>query len=179
MNDKALFTLLRSLLLAEFAEQDVPLPGGVLRANQVERQGTQTAACLYFYKINATRYGFPEVRDVYDAEVGDVVETATQNYRTTLQFEAWVPQANEATERTPADYVELAADLLSLPASIETLQAAGVGLEKIADIRNPYFQDDRNQNSASPSFDVTFTHKRVVVKRRPAVQTIEPGVYRV
>ena len=179
MNDKALFALVRGLLIAEFAEQAVPLPGGVLRANQVQRQGTQTDACLYFYKLNSVRYGSPEVTDKYDADAGDIVETTTQNYRTFLQFEAWVPQTNSESERTPADYVEMAADLISLPASIEALQAAGVGLERITDVRNPYFLDDRNQNSASPSFDVTFTHKRVVVKRRPAVQTIVPGVYRV
>lgn len=177
MNDNALFAVVRQLLLDAFTAQGVSLPGGVIQANQTKRHGVQDAATLYFFKVSSRRLGGVQVASV--PAVSGVDETSRQQYETVVQFEAWVPQTDSPTERTAADYVELAADILATPSSVEKLAAQGVGILRITDIRNPYFVDDRDQNSASPSFDLTLTHKRAITTNGPGVDHIEAGHFQV
>lgn len=103
-----------------------------------------------------------------------MVHTETQQYETTFQFSALATQ-NPATptQYTASDVVNLIASILQSSVTIAALQAHGVGIERITDVRNPYFLDDRDRYEASPSFDVTVTHKQVVVTTTPIVRSTE------
>lgn len=179
MNDNALFTLLRSILTSGFTAQGVALPGSVLQSFQPSRHGGQTGAALYLFKVDSHRYGAPQLGQVYDEDDDVFIETQTQQFETVFQLSAIVPQTDSATELTSADYVELAAAILSSTGTIGTLRAQGVGIMRIADIRNPYFTDDEGENQASPSFDFTITHKKAIVAQKPAAQFVTGGHYQV
>jgi hypothetical protein len=80
------------------------------------------------------------------------------------------------TQYTASDILNLIASILQSDASIAAFQAQGVGVLRVTGVRNPYFLDDRQQNEACPSLDVTFTHKQVVASTAPVVQSVDVQV---
>jgi hypothetical protein len=101
-----------------------------------------------------------------------MVHTEEQQYETTFQLSALATQ-NPATptQYTASDICNLCAAILQSSVAIQTFEANGVGIERVTDVRNPYFDDDRQQNSASPSFDYCLTHKQTIKSTTPIIST--------
>jgi hypothetical protein len=101
---------------------------------------------------------------------GAQIYTETEQYATTFQISALATQdPSNPNQLTASDIVNLAVYVMQSAATITALEAQGVGVLNIQQVRNPYFSDDRQRYEASPSADFTLTHKQIVTTVIPVV----------
>ena len=102
--------------------------------------------------------------------IAGMAYTETQQYLTTFQFSALATQdPSNITGLTASDIANLAASIMQSLSTITALEALGIGVLKIGEIRNPPFSDDRERWSYAPNFDCTFSTKQVVSSVQPVV----------
>lgn len=179
MLDNALIALVIKTVIAGEAIAGIP-DTPVKQAFQPTQQGANTKPTAYLYKIGDRRYGFVRRTDCWDVERSQIIHTELQKYETTFQISALATQ-NPATptQYTDSDILNLVASILQSSTAIAILRAAGVGIERVTDVRNPYFQDDRQRNEASPSFDFVLTHDQIIKSTTPIVESTEINIYEI
>jgi len=108
------------------------------------------------------------------------VTVEEQVYESTFQVSALATQdpANP-NQLTASDIVNYGAYIMQSGVTVAAIEAQGVGILKIGDIRNPYFTDDRQRYEASPSFDFTLTHKQVIISAPPILSGETFNIYSV
>lgn len=147
---------------------------------QPTAQGANSDPTVYLSKISDQRYGWPQRKDEWDPDDEVMVHTETQQYQTMFQIEALVTQNPSTPDvMTAADVLNRIAYILQSAKTIAQLEAQGIGILRVTDIRNSYFQNDREQFQAAPSFDFTLTHKMIITSEEPAVETVEFQILRV
>jgi hypothetical protein len=173
MLDNALIKLLLSVIYEQEATAGIS-GTPIKQAFQPTRQGVNTQPTAYLYKISDSRIGFPYRSDIWDKAASRMVHTELQQYATTFQFSALATQDPQTpTQYTAADILNLIAYCLQSDAAVAALECQRVGILRVTDVRNPYFLDDRQQNEACPSFDVTLTHEQVIRSSIPIIETTE------
>lgn len=180
MNDKQLAALLMAQIKPAM-QATSGLSGVKLARNFQSRiQGANSSPYVYFVKVGDHRYGHPERKDEYAAGSGDFTHTEIQQYESTYQFSAWVPQdPKDVTGLTESDILNVVSGIMQSDALLAAFRAQGVGILRVTDVRNPYIVDDHDQFEAVPSFDVTLTHKRTSVSTIPAVAAYDLNLSRV
>jgi len=180
MNDKALFALIRSTLLPQFALYPETAGVQLARSFQPRQAGTPSGAALFFFKVGDKRYGWPKRFDLFN-EAGEVFDhELRQQYETTIQFDAWVPQdPAQATAPTESDVLNTVSGIIQSDTVVQAFRAAGVGLQRVTEVRNPFVVDDRDRFEAVPSFDIVVTHFRVLAATVPTVVTYDANIHRV
>lgn len=176
MNDKQLSTLIRAQL---FGAPD--LPGVQAQRNfQPRQQGANSSPTIYWVKLTEPRHGSPQRKEVWNDTTSQFDHAESQLVTALWQFMADIPQdpAN-ANELTESDVLAVACAIMQSDAVIATFKAAGVGIQRVTEVRNPQITDDRDRFSAMPSFDVTFSHYRTRVTTLPAVVTYDADIRRV
>lgn len=173
MLDNQLIALTISTIIAGEATANIPgLP--IKQAFQPTLQGVNTQPTAYMYKIGDKRFGTVHRSDVWNNDIPAMVHTETQQYETTFQISALATQDPKNTSAyTASDIINLVASILQSSTAIANLQANGVGIERVTEVRNPYFVDDRQQNEANPSFDFTLTHKQIITSTTPIIESTE------
>lgn len=173
MFDNVLIKLVIETIIAQEIIAGIPeLP--VSQAFQPTQQGVNKAATAYMHKLGDRRIGSPYRADVYDPVQSLEIHTELQQYETDFQFSVLSTQdPSDTTQKTASDIVNLIAYILQSSATIAALEARGVGVLRIQEIRNPYFKDDRDRFESNPSFDITFTHKQIISSSIPILQTTE------
>ena len=157
---------------------------------QPRQAGRQSDPTIYFVKISHKRYGFTGTRNTYvpptdpppppPAPLGSFLHEEVQAYEQRYQFMALVPQRpSDPFALTASDVLDTVAGIIGSDACRAALQAQGVGILRITDVRNPYFTNDQNRFEADPSFDVVFTHTRTLESSVPKVQAYDVNVVRV
>ena len=177
MLDNALIALVINTLIA--GEAIAGISGTpVKQAFQPTAQGANSQPTAYLHKLFDRRYGFLGRSDIWDST--QIVHTETQQYETTFQLSVLATQ-NPATpnQYTASDICNLCAAILQSSVSVASLQAQGVGIERITDVRNPSFLDDREQFEYSPNFDFVLTHKQIITSTTPILQSEELAIYTV
>ena len=180
MNDKQL----AALFMAELAPRIRAQPGlanvGLTRKFQPRMQGANTAPTVYFYKLPDHNHGWPKREDKYNAGGGLFQQTQRQLVESVFQFSAWIPQnPADAAGLSESDVLSVVSAIMQSDAILDAFRAAGVGIQRVADIRNPYFVDERDRFEAEPSFDITLSHYRTLASTLPAVDTYEANISRV
>jgi hypothetical protein len=146
----------------------------VKQAYQPTKQGANTQSTAYLFKVGGRRVGSPSRFDKWDSLLGTMTHTETQAYETTFQISALAIQdPSNTASKTASDILDAIAYILQSSTTLATLQENGVGMQRVTDVRNPYFEDDHEQFEASPSFDFVLTHKQVVTSVTPVVQSNE------
>ncbi len=178
MNDRPLFTLIKATMDAGLTR--VGLAVAVKQSFQTLQQGPNSTATVYLYKLFDMRHGSP--RRVYVPGVAyEMARTETQQMATTFQATVMVPPGNpaDANQLSASDVANTVAAIMQSDQGQAQLWAAGVGILRVTEVRNPPFVDDRKQFEFSPSFDFVLTHTRSLVSVAPAATTIESGFHRV
>lgn len=180
MNDKQLAALFMAQLLPAIQAAS-GLAGVKLARNfQPRQQGANNSPYVYFFKIGDHRYGHPEKKDVWNATAGTFDHIEIQQYESTYQFSAWVPQdPKDVTGLTESDILNTVSGIIQSDLILAAFRVQEVGILRVTDVRNPYIVDDRDRFEAVPSFDVILTHKRTSVSTIPAVVTYEANMGRV
>lgn len=176
MIDNDLFRLIISTITAQQLIAGIPnIP--ILQANQPTQQGVNSGATIYLYKIGDHRFGWPERIDTWNPDMASMDHVETQAYETMFQISAYSIQIpGTPTAPTASDILNSVAYILQSDTTISTFQTQGVGIERVQDIRNPYFNNDLARNQASPSFDFVLTHKQIITSGVPILQTTELNI---
>lgn len=175
MNDKQI----AMLIMAQIAPL---MPAGVALARnfQPTPQGAATLPYVYFFKIGTHRHGSPQRKDVWNATAQAFDHIESQKCEDTYQFSAWVPQVpTDTSALTESDVLNTICGIMQSDTILAAFRAAGVGILRVTDVRNPYIVDDRDRFEAVPTFDIVLTHDRQTVTTLPAVDTYEARVSRV
>ncbi len=136
---------------------------GVSQKEQPTQQGVTTVPQIFFEKLFDNGYGFPEVTHVFDDVNQIMTEVETQLTETTFQVSALVIQdPTDLTIPTASDVVNFCRGFLMARETIRAWKSVGVSILRVITVRNPYFEDDRHRNEATPSFDIVVTHNRVI-----------------
>ncbi len=167
MLDNPLIILLLSTINAQLAAAgiaDTP----IVQADQPTQQGVFTSPAGYLHKLGDVRRGSPQRSDIWDPMAETEVHTESQVYETTFQISTLAIQTpGNLTQKTASDIANALAYILQSETTIETLNAQGVGMLKISDVRNPYFKDDRDRFEASPNLDFTVCHNQTIITTAP------------
>ena len=151
----------------------------VKQMNQPTIQGANTKPTVYFQKIYNRRYGYMRREETWDPVAEDFIHTETQQYECAFQVIAQVTQnPSDLTIPTASDLVNAVAWILQASSTLDTLNAKGVGVLRITDVSNPYYTDDRDNFSASPTFDFVLVYSNTRVSVTPKITPpIVPGIY--
>jgi hypothetical protein len=179
MLDNQLIALVISTITAQEAAAGIP-GTPIAQAFQPTQQGVNTIPTAYIYKIGDRRYGSLRRSDCWNTETSQMVHTEEQQYETTFQLSTLATQ-NPATptQYTASDICNLCAAILQSSVTIQTFEANNVGIERVTDVRNPYFLDDRQRNEACPSFDFVLTHKQIITSTSPIISSTTVDIYEV
>ena len=171
MTDKEM----QRLIMATLAPM---MPAGLALARnyQPKQEGAPSIPAIYFVKIGDRRYGHPSRRDVWDVDQGVFVHTERQVYISTYQFQATEPTNQELTA---SDILNTVSGIIQSDKILSAFLAAGVGVQRVTDVRNPYIVDERDQFEAVPSFDIVLSHWRDTVASVPAAVALEINIGRV
>lgn len=180
MNDKEINALFMAKLFPAMQAQPDLYGVKLARNFQQTQQGAASNPYVYFVKIFDHRYGHVERREIWDNDAGDFRHEESQQYETTYQFSAWVPQdSKDVTSLTESDILNLVSGIMQSDALINAFRAAGAGILRVTDVSNPYIVDDRDRFEAVPTFDIVLTHKRIIASTTPAVVAYEANINRV
>ena len=160
MNDNQIIAILIQVIrtgLNLFGMNNV----SIKQNHQPVQTGVEPGPVVYLHKINAPRYGFPGRKDVFNNTTNVFDHTETIWRTPTFQVDGLATQ-NPAniTSLTASDIVEATADVLQSSATREALLVSGIGIERITNIRESYFSDERDRFEQSPSFDFTIDYRR-------------------
>ena len=151
----------------------------VTRSYQPRQNGVPTGPALFLSKISAPRYGFPGRRDVYNAQRGDFDHTESTWRTPTWQVDGLSTQdPRNLDQLTASDIVEAAADVLQQSSTRNALLQQKIGIQRITNIRENYFIDDRERHEQRPSFDFTLTYRREFTTTVPPVTSFTCKVRR-
>ncbi len=81
------------------------------------------------------------------------------------------------TELTAQDILYIISSSLQSAETIGTLGPLDMGILRITDLRNPYFENDASDFQSSPSFDFTVTHKHTTITSVPRIEFVEATTY--
>lgn len=179
MTDNELGILLRAQLLAGLTRQNQSsLP--VIGAYQPTTEGRESQAAIYFYPLADVRYGWQGRRREVDLQAGTITTTEQQLIESSFQVYALAPQdPTNLSLPTAKDLVNLAALICNSYPFVVGMRAGGAGIQRITQVRSPYFVNDRGQFEASPSFDITISHQRQIQEVTPVTEEVTHSIYRV
>lgn len=143
-------------------------------SNQPRQQGIPSGPTVFFTKIHDKRYGW------LGRFTKQTVHTETQWHETVFQVIALSVQNPLTPEQySAANLVNEVASILQSENTHNLLIAQNVGIYRISEIRNPWFQDDRDQFEASPTFDFTLTHLQTRVNSVPVISSYDVVIDRI
>ena len=181
--EKQLFRAIKSALDTGFAALAISV--GVKQNAQPVQQGVPSGPVILMELINHHRHGYSARTDVYVAPVppateGTFTHTESQVYESMFQLTCLSPQDPSNTgQLTAGDLANYASMIMQSDATITYMRGQGIGLERVSEVRNPKFSDDRDRFEATPSFDVILAHNFNVTSTNPMLQSEEFSIYRV
>lgn len=153
----------------------------VKQGYQPETIGANQGPTLYLAKLFDRRIGHVKRKDEeFNPVTGLITHEERQWYESTFQAMAIYPQiAADETGWTPSDLANIGAAIIQSDEAITALRAVGLGVLRVAEVRNPRFTNERDQFDAAPSFDFILAHEQVTLTTTPAAIATELRVERV
>ncbi|USN16331.1 hypothetical protein PLUTO_00150 [Luteibacter phage vB_LflM-Pluto] len=149
----------------------------VVQKQQPTQQGVPTSSTVFFEKLFDIPFGWAKTNYVYNDGDNTFSEDESSSYQTTFQISALAIQnVLDTSLPTASDIVSYLRGFITSRATIREFMKVGVNMYRVSQVRNPYFEDDRHQNEAAPSFDLVLTHSRVVTTKVGAVDEVEGRV---
>lgn len=177
MLESALSTLLRTVLLAGLADRgysDV-----LVKANyQPRQQGVPIEKSLFVHQLGFHRYGYPKKEYIFNSNTSeyDYVETIIKHSKYQIAG-LWPQSPGSPAGPTATDLLTIASDILQHNDALAIFKTNNVGILRIMDINTIYFENDRGQNEANPTFECVFGHTDVYTKPGVAVTRIRNQIF--
>lgn len=177
MNDNLLIrnivTAIRTGMIAQ------GLTVGIQQAYQPTTEGVPHGPTVLLHKTSDVRYGWVERNDIINTgTIATITHVEIEKIVSTFEIGAIAPvDPSNITALTAGDYVKAVARVLQSEACILSLQALNIGTDRIQQIKQTYFRDDKAQNEVYPNFTITFVHDDILSTTIGVVSTIVPGIY--
>ena len=179
MTDNQLAILFRAQLLAGLARHGLSAVP-VVASYQPTSEGRVTEAAIYFFALPESRHGWQGRRRKVNLQTHKIDTTEVQIIQGGFQVFALAPQdPQNLALPTAKDLVNIAAMICNSQVFAQAMHRAGVGVQRVTEIRNPYFVNDQGQFEASPSFDIKITHQRSLSEITPVVDDFAISIHRV
>lgn len=176
MTELAIFKLIRQVLLAGFASQNMASVR-IKRSYADTKSSAPDAPAIIMHRIDSARVGWTGRSFRLANEIA--TQTTKQNHAITFQFNALVPEVAEETDDTltAADLLDIAALILQSRAMLDACKAAGVGIERISAIRSNYVQNESDNWEHEPSFDLVVDVKKELTTSVNVVTSTDIKIY--
>lgn len=135
---------------------------------------------VYFQILFTRRHGSPQRTEVFDPVKDLFIHTEQQQVVSTIQISVFYP-ADPTSDFLLTSH-DLASQLcmrMQTDGCIRTLRAAGAGVTRITEVRNPNFDNEQDQSEFVPNFDLQINYNRVVVEEVNKIVEIIGDVKRV
>lgn len=176
MNDNPLIGNLITVIQTGLTVQGLSV--GIQQAYQPQEEGSPSAPVILLHKIGDKRYGWPKRSDVFNSDTGIMTHTELELMETTYQCDALAIQnPSNVTQLTAADYLKSVAMVLQSDACVTSLEMLGIGILRIQQIKQTYFQDDKGRFEASPMFEFTVTHTNTLSQVINSTSTVTAGIF--
>lgn len=143
------------------------------------QQGIPRVPTVFFKKIHDHRYGWGKAYPKWDVGLAAERLHEDQWHETTFQISTlYIQNPSTPNQYTAADLCNEVAYIMQSEATRVTLMAQNVGILRVSEITNPYFQDDKDQFEAMPSFDFILTSLETRVSTIPVVSSFVADVHR-
>jgi len=150
----------------------------VTQSDQPTHQGAVSARAVYLFKIGNEPFGYPRRDDVWGGAAE--IHTEEQWDEATFQISALVTEnPADSNSLTASDIVNIVKNIMQSDATRATLKNAGLGILRIASVRNPILKDDRDNFEASPSFDFILTDISTDTSVSPVANSVVFNIHRV
>lgn len=177
MRDNEIIAVIRSTILTGFSDRNL-FNVEVQQADQPILEGANSPPTIYLTKISGHRYGFLKRSSRWDAELDKEIHEETQYWEDRYQFNALVSQpAYSIIGYTASDVLNIVSDVLQSDKGRAQLWESEIGIQRITDVRNPYFKNDKDQSQASPSFDAIFSYKNTRIIDQNTVTKYQSGIH--
>lgn len=148
-----------------------------LQAYQPTQQGVPTGPSVYISKQGDHEYGWIRRGQVWSGTAE--ILTEVQQVETTFNVQSLVIQDPANPSYTASDLANEIVAILQSTQTIEIYKSFGVGILRVTDITNVYFDDDRDQFEAVPSFNFILSHSRTRITTIPVIESVESVFARV
>lgn len=176
--DKELIIAVKEALEIGLTAREVD--AGVKQSYQPTQQGVPTGPTIFIHLLQSKRFGWLTRTNKWDHDEEKIVHEERQWYESTFQVDALsIQDPADLTGPTAADLVSIAASIMQSDATRAFLRTKAIGIYRVTDERNPYYIDDKDRFEASPSFDFTLTHERIVKSTEPVVESLDFQIKRV
>jgi hypothetical protein len=178
MQDNALIQLISPLITSALIADGYT---GVILAQsyQPTQQGVSRLPMVFMQKIYTHRYGWGRSYTKWNPLTLQEELNEDQWIETTFQFSALVTQSVQTPNQyTASDLANEVAAIVQSQAFQVALMAQNVGILRVSEIRNPWFQDDRDQFEALPSFDLVLSSLQTRLSTVPVVSSFIINVHR-
>lgn len=148
----------------------------VLQKDNPTLEGIPSAPAVFFEKLFDHAYGWPiEDLEYNKPPVDNYSDNETQLLETTFQISALVIQdPSNLNLPTASDVVNYLNLWLRHWVTLQQFRTQNVGILRVTQIRNPWFEDDRHRFEAHPNFDLVLTHQNVLTMTVPAAVQVVP-----
>ncbi len=189
MTENELYTLVCNVIKAGLVGFPLFKDITVRQSYQPRITGAPTGSAVLLSDIHTQRYGFLKreskwepVVPATDPPTGREVRTERQNCVMTMQANAQIlvpPAPKPLPAYTAGDLLMRVSSILQGDDGREALQAGGVGILRVTELRKIHIKNDQDQFQASPSFDFDLCYENVDRFEVPVVDAFEAKIQRV
>lgn len=183
MLENELYAFLKSTIEGLEPQAGIPNVLGVagvplIQNWQPTQQGTPSGPFAAFKITHHHAYGSMLRQNYYDEDHSQMLHSEMQQWETTFTMYAMSPiDPNSTTELTPGDIAMKLKYIVNCDSFVTAAQAQGLGVERVTDIRPPYFSNSQDRFVSAPNFDFVITHKQIVTNSVPVLQSEELDIY--
>lgn len=164
MRDVEIYTAVRAALLAGFADGTFGAVE-VLQRGQGVTIGAETGPAVYMQIIASPRIGWPVRSEIWNAETFDFDHQERQQMEAHVQISALLRDGQD--EVSALDLLNRASMVLQGLPALASLRAAGAGVLRVSDVRNPMFTNGQAQFEYDPNFELVLTHEQITLTKTP------------
>lgn len=174
-----IFRLIRSVLIAGFAEQGMAVR--VMQSYSGVSTGPPAVPAIIMHHIATERVGWQSRKARVNNGSPEIFEQ--QNAAETIQFNAVLPfvKPEDETIDTPTvqGVLTTASLILQSHTMLKALKDAGMGMQVVKPITSNYIQNESEQWENVPAFDLVICHKLTLAHSTGVVDGFTSGIYRV
>jgi hypothetical protein len=144
----------------------------IIKAAQPTQQGTPSASSITFKKKWDIAYGFPQTSESFDSVNNIFTEITTQYVESYFEIGAFINEIPGEYSPTGSDVIGMLQLYLSSAANLRILSANSAGMLRIRELTNLYYDNDKSQYQALPTFEWVITHQKVINNTAPFTSTV-------
>jgi hypothetical protein len=180
LTDDQVITILRSTLLQGFSDQNLSFEIDVEQAYQVIDDNADSQTTVYIHKLDGNNMGWPGTRQVFNEATDQYDTITTFQGQVTYQFSAFtLRDPLESNYMSANNILELTFRIMQTPSTVATLQLSNISMQRIMNISQAYFDDDRKLFEQSPTFQVVLSYEQTIGGTVPKAYPVELSINRV